>query len=293
MSIDQISAELFAARPGKTLFHYSSIAALDGITEAKGLFATDIHYFNDAAELRHFMHLLHADIARRLENSSQDQDVLQQFREWTSDRLPDGNMVFVTSFTENGNLLSQWRGYCPAGKGVSIGFGPDLVTRCANEQAFRLGRCIYDLGRQQQVVARVLDEVLKLARERGGAGPREKHPTQSFHKAFEEIEDALLQIGALMKHPSFKEEEEWRAVSPIMANYVEAPIKYREGASMLIPYVIFSLRDGGNDWLRFAHVIVGPTPNRNLSMNSVSRFLAKRSSGQLSVEYCGVPFRAW
>lgn len=62
---------------------------------------------------------------------------------------------------------------------------------------------------------------------------------------------------------------------------------------MLIPYVLFSLRDSDTDWLRFAHVIVGPTPNRNLSMNSVSRFLAKRSSGQLSVEYCGMPFRAW
>ena len=118
MSIDQISAEIFAARPGKTLFHYSSIAGLKGITDDKGLFASDIHYFNDAAELRHFMDLLHADIARRLEYSTQHQNVLRQFRDWTSDRLPDGNMVFVTSFTENGNLLSQWRGYCPMGNRI-------------------------------------------------------------------------------------------------------------------------------------------------------------------------------
>ena len=96
-----------------------------------------------------------------------------------------------------------------------------------------------------------------------------------------------------MKHPSFSEEDEWRAVSPILTNYVEAPIKYREGASMLIPYITFSLRDGNDEWLRFAQVIVGPTPNINLSMKSVSRFLAKRSLGSKSIHYCGIPVRAW
>ncbi|MDB5970561.1 MAG: hypothetical protein JWQ90_3011 [Hydrocarboniphaga sp.] len=107
MSVEDISAKLFAEQPQQTLFHYTSIGALKSITEDKGLFATDIHYFNDAAEIRHFMQLLHDEISRRLQASVQHRNVLQQFRDWTSYRLPDGNMVFVTSFTENGNLLSQ------------------------------------------------------------------------------------------------------------------------------------------------------------------------------------------
>lgn len=293
MSIEQIANELFATKPSKTLFHYTSLGALTNITVEGGLHATDIHYFNDAAEMRHFMRLLHVEIGRRLELASVKEKVLCQFREWTSHRLSDGNMVFVTSFTENGNLLSQWRGYCPVGKGLSLGFSPQLVMRCAERQSFQVGKCIYDSSQQQTIVTRVIEAVITISREHGEAGPHKKHPTQSFHHVFEVIENTLLCIGALIKDPSFREEEEWRAVSPALTNYVEAPIRYREGTSMLIPSILFSLKDGNDSALRFEHVFVGPTPNVNLSMNSLSRFLAMRRVGTISVEYCGIPFRAW
>lgn len=293
MSLQTIAAELFSSKTEKTLFHYSSLAALKGIVDAGGLYASDIHYFNDAAELRHFMHLLHGDIARRLEAGTPDENILVQFRDWTSHRLTDGNMVFVTSFTENGNLLSQWRAYCPVGKGLSLGFSPGLIERSAARQSFQLGKCIYELAEQQRLVGRVLDAIIAAARDRGEQPPKERHPSQSYNGAFEAVENTLLYIGALIKHPSFKEEEEWRAVSPAFTNYVEAPIQYREGASMLVPYIVFSLISGEDRSLRFQHVYVGPTPNINLSMNSISRFLAKRQVGLLRTQYCGIPYRAW
>jgi len=34
----------------------------------------------------------------------------------------DGFKVFVSFFSESADKLSQWRGYCPSGSGICIGF---------------------------------------------------------------------------------------------------------------------------------------------------------------------------
>ena len=60
-----------------------------------------------------------------------------------------------------------------------------------------------------------------------------------LRKAFASIEIDLLRIAAILKHPSFREEKEWRIVSPVIANTAEAPILFREGHAMLVPYIEF------------------------------------------------------
>src|SRR3954467_7124540 len=127
MTLSEVSAGLAASRPSDTLFHYTSLKALMAIVSSRSLLATDIRYFNDAAELRHPGNLLRTSIAQRLEAGTPHARVLTQFNEWTRERLANGHMLFVVSFTANGNLLSQWRGYCAAGKGVSLGFAADKL----------------------------------------------------------------------------------------------------------------------------------------------------------------------
>lgn len=293
MSVDQIEADLYERKPSTTLFHYTALKSLEGITQEKCLWATDIHYFNDAAEMRHIVQLLSTEIDHRIDADTDDERVLLQLREWLAERLPEGNMVFVTSFTESGNLLSQWRGYCLPGQGVSLGLEPVVLERCAVEQSFQVGRCIYERDDQLRLASRLIDAILELAHIRGAAPPNKKHPSQSFHAVFEEIENALLRIGALVKHPSFGEEKEWRAVSPALTNYVETPIRYRAGASMLVPFINFSLLSAGETKLHIQYVFLGPTPNVSLSMNSLSRMLAKHVTGGFQVQYCGIPYRTW
>ena len=47
-------------------------------------------------------------------------------------------MLLVACFTTEGNLLSQWRSYCPTGRGCSLGFSAEAVLKAANDTAFRL-----------------------------------------------------------------------------------------------------------------------------------------------------------
>ena len=153
MAIKNIAETLYAASPDKTLYHYTSLTGLLGIIKSQSFWASDIRYFNDAAEMKHTADLLRSEISRRLEQGKGNSKLLSQFREWIQHRITDGHMIFVTSLTANGNLLSQWRGYCPLGKGVSVGFKPDIISRCANKQTSLIGKCIYNITDQNNIIS--------------------------------------------------------------------------------------------------------------------------------------------
>jgi hypothetical protein len=296
MTIGDIAKQLYIEHPTDVLYHYTSLDAIDGIVGSKSLRATDIRYFSDAAEMRHTGELLRVMIGQRIEEKGNNfvlTNLLGQFREWLSHRITAGHMLFAASFTANGNLLSQWRGYCTHGRGISLGFNPERISKCADKQSFQITRCIYDSTRQHQIVGHVIDAIEALAQERGeNKDASKRHPSQSFYDVFEEAEGDLLRIAAAIKHPSFKEEQEWRAVSPIITNYVKSPISYRNGSAMLVPYVNFTMVQRDEDPIEVEHIFLGPTPNINLSMNSLSNYLAKKMvNPKKGITYCQIPYR--
>ena len=293
MTIENITKALYAENPEKTLYHYTSFSGLLGIIKSRVLWASDIRFLNDSAEMKHTADMLRTEISQRIEKGQSNRKLLYQFRDWLSHRITHGNMLFVVSFTDNGNLLSQWRGYCPLGKGVSLGFNPTLIAKCADDQSYKIGRCIYDSKYQRELVSSIIDEIETLAGKRGAnTDISKRHPTQSFYDVFEEVESDLLRIAAIMKNPSFKEEEEWRVVSPVLTNYVKSPILYREGVSMLVPYLEFSLVSEGANQIEIQHIYLGPTPNNVLSMRSLSNYLSKCGvSPKEGVTPCQIPYR--
>ncbi len=293
MKISQITEKLYGERPDKVLYHYTSLYGLAGIIESRSIWSTEIRYFSDAAEMKHTVDLLRVEIDQRLECGTSDARLLKQLREWLYHRITDGHMLFVVSFTAEGNLLSQWRGYCPYGKGVSLGFDPDYIVQCADKQSFGVVRCIYDMRRKKELLSQIVDAIEILAKERGeNTDPPKRHPSQSYHDVFEEVEGELLKVAAAFKHPSFEEEDEWRLVSPIISNFVITPIKYREGTSMLVPYIEFSLAPEDNRPVRLQHIFLGPTPHVNLSMTSLHRYVSRITKGhRLEIDYCGIPYR--
>jgi Protein of unknown function (DUF2971) len=182
LELKALSSNIYAEKPTCTLFHYTSIEGLMGIVDAKALWASEVRYLNDAQELYHFGDLANQKIlqAQSTNLDSEDREILRQFGEWLRERLSSGPLVFVSSLTENGNLLSQWRGYCPHGKGVSLGFNPEKLMEAADTKAFSLGRCIYDLPRQSEIVTKIISIFLRSAKSLGQTPPNVSHPTQSY-----------------------------------------------------------------------------------------------------------------
>ena len=86
-----------------------------------------------------------------------------------------------------------------------------------------------------------------------------------FEMAFS---SAITSFAPLIKSEKFREEREWRLISPILS-YADA--KFRTGNHVLIPYWEFDL-DVGNTLRK---IVVGPTPEPELSHLAVRGLLIK------------------
>ncbi|MGB4948672.1 MAG: DUF2971 domain-containing protein [Candidatus Competibacter denitrificans] len=293
--IKNIAQKFFAETPQETLYHYTSFKGLLGIVDSGVLWASDVRYMNDSAEMKHSADLIREDVTRRMAEGHHNPKLLNEFLEWISYRITNGHMLFGASFRSNGNLLSQWRSYSALGKGVSLGFSPDHILQCAQKQSFQVGKCIYDPAEQRHLIQQIVDAVEAMAAAHDAANDQaQRLATHAYQRIFQKIESDLLRIAALLKHPSFQEEEEWRIVSPVITDYVASPVLFREGASMLVPYFEFKLALTPDQPICLEHIFLGPTPNINLSMNSLTLYLAKKGiRPREGIRYCQIPYRQW
>lgn len=292
--IQEITAKLYADIPKERLYHYTSFSGLLGIVGSRTLWASDIRYMNDSAELKHTADLIREEVTKRIGAGHPKPDLLNHFLDWVTHRITNGHMLFAASFRSNGNLLSQWRGYSRLGKGVSLGFNPEKILKSAQKQSFQIGKCIYDCNQQANLISQVIDSVEKLAENYFSENKNDSESkVQLYHKVFQMVESDLLRIAAILKHPSFQEEEEWRVVSPVITDYVKAPVLFREGTSVLVPYIEFDLTTVAGAPLDLEHLFLGPTPNKTISMNSLNMFLQKNNiSPPKGISYCQIPFRS-
>jgi len=292
--IQEITSKLYSDIPQERLYHYTSFTGLLGIVDRRALWASDIRYMNDSAELKHAADLIRTEITKRIGAGHAKPDLLNEFLHWVTNRITNGHMLFASSFRSNGNLLSQWRGYSRLGKGVSLGFSPGYIMRCAEQQSFQIGRCIYSCKSQERLICQVIDAVEALAEEHHPAyDEQDKTAARPYHCIFKMIESDLLRIAAILKHPSFREEEEWRIISPVITDYINAPVLFREGTSMLVPFIEFNLITQDTSPIALEHLFLGPTPNITISMNSLTMFLAKNGiRPDKGVSYCQIPYRA-
>src|SRR5690606_36357166 len=127
--LEQMEKELFRDTPHDVptgpLFHYTTAQGLAGILKEKAIWATHYRYLNDRVELE-LAEMLITEEARRLANEyepeSEESLFLQDFADaHERDSLTNVADVYLASFSERGDLLSQWRGYGDDGRGYSVG----------------------------------------------------------------------------------------------------------------------------------------------------------------------------
>lgn len=286
LMISALTSRLFSDEPQETLYHYTTFKGLLGIVDSGVLWASDLRYMNDSAELLHASDLMREEVRHQIAEGHDHPSLLNQLLEWMEYRVSDGHMVFAASFRSNGNLLSQWRGYSSVGKGVSLGFDPQYVTQCARQQGFQVGRCIYDPEQQRDIIRSILDGVVQLAIDNPEVSAND------YQQLFERVESDLLRIASILKHPSFREEEEWRIVSPAITDYTSSRVHFREGTSMLVPFTRFNLFSVNGCRVPMHHLFLGPTPNAKISMHSLQMYLRKHSiEPSHGITYCDIPFR--
>jgi len=111
-----------------TLWHYTSHAALQGIVGSKRIWATEYRFLNDRQEFLHAKELAQKLVDEEPEYVGEKFPARQSVRDAVDMAFNTGYLheerlrVMVASFSEEGDQLSQWRGYASDSRGVSIGF---------------------------------------------------------------------------------------------------------------------------------------------------------------------------
>jgi Protein of unknown function (DUF2971) len=251
------------------LYHYTTQAGLLGILRTKSLWVSSIRHLNDSAELTYAMKLMKKQLARKPTGDASFryyQKVLESI-----DAIEPFDL-YVGSFSEKRDLLSQWRAYTHGGVGFSVGFDRDRLKKLASMQDFRLVQCVYTPERQASKIEAIVSKFADYKNDR---------ITNCVH--------GLLLAASKLKHPSFREEREWRVVSKLSS---EGSILFRVGKSMLIAYRKFNLVDTKSQ-IPITRIVVGPNPHMELAVQSVKSLLDSQGILDVEVISSSVPYRHW
>lgn len=263
------------------LYHYTTQEGLLGIVKDGAIRATSIQHLNDASEF-HYASSVALQVVNEL---TTDTDVKERMNAIIVSTQYQWD-AFVTSFSEQGDQLGQWRAYGQGG-GFSIGFDVAPLKERAIEQGYGLVKCSYDARENKSEIRPLVEWAVQQK-------PFEPKDTIHFLNEF-------LTIAPRFKHPSFTAEEEWRLVNVRQAPFTHgkpySDICYRPGKSFFIPYRMFALTSNQDPktLLPISKVYVGPTPHADLSVWTVRNCLHTKALSMIGtkVEKSSIPYRNW
>ena len=271
-----------AVKPER-VFQYTSPTGLLGMLRSDEVWSTHVSHLNDFSEFRYTLALLdeHLDEVLQAGGSKSSQVAV---KEWKGAlRKMPGIAMFVASFSEESDLLSQWRAYCPAAGGFSLGMHPLELMRSAK---CPLIRCEYDVARQRTLVAQVTAKLIGDFNASLAAGRAEADARVHSGAAFV---SCTFFLATAFKHPSFAEEREWRLVTRQLPDDARE-ICFREGRAGVVPYIRLPL---GVRAKSIEEIVIGPTPHPEAALWA-TRAAAKHLLGRdVPVQVSKIPFRAW
>jgi hypothetical protein len=280
----------------KPLYHYTSQIGLLGILQTKKLWMTNILFLNDSSEYIHTLDLVKSELKNRkelligkgipayyekLENLNIDgrrfhtygviENIIDKYL------LVVGRHCYVFSLSTKKDDLNQWRGYCPKEGGFCVEFDNKELSSITKGKS-EIRECIYDPVEKKGLVDSLFNNVLDIRME-------SMKSDEDVSKVSMKFVIEVMNMSSYVKDESFIDEEEYRLIC--IGGY---ETKYREGKSMVIPYIQFA--PGDNDAkLPISKIIVGPTPHKELSILSVKHLL-KSLEYDIEVEPSKLPYRS-
>jgi len=273
------------------LYQYTSASGLKGIVENQSLWLTHILYQNDTRELYDGL-----DLIKRV----LDEEYFGLGNDFISD--PALVNIYTASFTEERDLLSQWRGYCPRG-GYSYELNPELFTPLSmwpNDLVLR--KCIYTEAEKIELIKKSIVGVepqdYRAYKRRLEAGMTMPHSKEKYR-----ISENIYNNIGLMKDDAFREEKEWRLMThhitrtpSISFRAMQRDYKIRISNEKLIPYLEakFSyVNDEGNTQRVpniFKEIIVGPNADPLLAKASCELLV---KDPLCKIYNSSIPYKNW
>jgi hypothetical protein len=272
--------------------HYTSPKGLLGIVQRETLWATNIKFLNDEEEFQHTLNLIRDIMSEGVITNGYDNFSLHKnYIDDIESNLKsldsyESNSVYTLSFSEETDLLSQWRGYCPSNNGYCIEFDINYIYNSSKQvhEKINLVACVYD----------DIDKRNKIIKLLGINWNNYFSSSNKIERDFviENLVEEIVLTASYFKHSSFSEEKEHRII--VMEGYkVHENIMFREGRSSLIPYVQIPAPRSSINKIR-----IGPTENKELSERAMKTFLSNQFGEPLlfngvKIEHSKTPYRPW
>jgi hypothetical protein len=289
-------ARLTRGQPPETIYHYTTAAGLLGIVNTNRLWASDLLYMNDSTEVEYGRQLI-IEVAAAVAGEAKCPMAQMLCKSIDTVLYPVGMVsggFYAACFCEEGDLLSQWRGYSGGVGGYALGFrSRDLQPFRAStpERRFVLRPVVYDPNEQRELIRTFLLEVDTALAEllEGDLAQRE---TDVHTVAYVTIQRQMLECMLTMKNPAFKEEREWRLIHyrSGFSREPEATVEYRPTRSFIVPYVALDVTRMGpevfehvpaemqtdvraSNRVPLSTVIVGPSAHPDAAVASIRTML--------------------
>jgi Protein of unknown function (DUF2971) len=322
--VDKSELNADSAKPEGRLYHYTDQNGLLGIIKTKAIWATHLRYLNDTSEGEIVSRVVWEELNSRVNSDSlmqslgmppveptgkiecNDEEIFSQgasIASWVTSQD-----VFVTSFSEQGNLLSQWRAYSGGFGGYSIGFSrgylgavgehflQDRKGRFYSDSNTLVGCRYYDDDEEthlkndvENLVTSYINEAILAKQSSSEAGK------SGFNTPGAIALRLFLSLGtrsAITKDKAFREEAEWRFALHLNRDIAHSDLEFRAGRSMITPYFKVPLEWEGQP-IDIEEIIVGPCPHRDDAKKSVQMMLKKEGISGVEVIPSKIPYRNW
>jgi len=212
------------------IYHYCSVEAFNAIIQNKTIWLSSVYNLNDYKEI----HWIKDKVFEKIEKSTTKDNFgrFKIFEELYLKQLPN---VYIASFSQGSDLLSQWRAYANDGYGVAIGFNSDYFK---NNKMIKTSKVLYDEDSQEKQIEKILKPLDNLNVDINSL---------EFKKVCKKIINNINNLSAKSKNQLFKEEQEVRLIHnpKIIDNKKKkkfifkdnlSKMKFRSTCGNLIPY---------------------------------------------------------
>ncbi len=239
---------------GKIIYHYCHVEAFRAIIQNKKLWLSSVYNLNDYKEI----HWINDKVNKKLEKIKNKDNFVKYklFEHLFKKQLPN---VYIASFSQGGDLLSQWRAYANDGHGVAIGFNTDYFK--TNEMV-KTTEVLYDEKEQEKEIDEIFEPLEKFTNE-----PTLKD--ERFKSLCTEVITNINNLAAKSKNELFKEEQEVRLIhNPIIIddkqneNFIFknnlSDMKFRAVCGNLIPYFELDFSNKEENIMPIVEIVKGP-----------------------------------
>lgn len=287
---DLRSHNLFMQAAPTRLFHYTSLNGLHGIVKSKSLWLTKAAYLNDKSELKHAIAIFQHEAQRAACNASESdirELILTASRQLESFRQTN---ICIASFCEDGDLLSQWRGYGSSGPGVALGFSGKALARVNGSGWARLFRCVYNHHEHNQIIQDLI-QILVNSYKVAVKGVAAEGRAALRENLIGYFNTTFLQVAPVLKSTYFSAEREWRIVT-LPRSSTDTRFRALVSDARICQYYAYEFErapSGSYDFL--PSVVIGPASEADLVGGAVWTLCTKSNVGLHQVSYSQIPFR--